>query len=264
MSVVHLWCDFETRSMLDIKKVGLDRYARNAEVLMMAWAVNDQPPQIWLPPAPMPEHVNQLINRPAAVKLAHNVAFERAILTHCLGITSPIEQWIDTAVIARYAGLPGRLALVSEFLGLGDKGKDKDGARLINKFSRPYRGKFRDAADHPEDWQKFQDYCRQDAVAEREIFRRLSKFFTPPPMEQRLWELDAKINERGIPVSMDYVRNAKQVVDAEKKRLAAELRELTGLENANSNKQMLGWLKAEGYEFGSLGKNKVEKALGTV
>ena len=62
MSVVHLHLDFETRSMLDIRQVGLDRYARNAEVLMMAWAVNDQPPQIWLPSEePMPEHLRLML-----------------------------------------------------------------------------------------------------------------------------------------------------------------------------------------------------------
>ncbi len=265
MSIIHLHLDFETRSMLDIRVVGLDNYARNAEVLMMAWAVNDQPPQLWLPADdyPIPEKVAWMLVKPEVVKLAWNAAFERAILTHCLGVNSPIEQWIDPSILARYAGMPGKLAKVSQFLKLGDKGKDKDGTRLINKFSKPFKGKFRDPADpkHAADWLKFQDYCRQDVIAEREIFHRLQKFFWPPEQEHKLWQLDAKINARGMPVNMDYVRGSKRVVAAEKCRLAAELKELTGLENPNSNKQMLTWLKAQGYEFGSLGKKKVEKAL---
>ena len=273
MGVVHLHLDFETRSMLDIKRVGLDRYARSAEVLMMAWAVNDQPPQIWLPSErPMPEQVECLLRGSAGIiKIAWNAAFERAILTHCLGINSPIEQWIDPSVIARYAGLPGKLALVSEFLQLGDKGKNKEGPRLIAKFSRPHKSKkigvhFKDWRDpkHAEDWQKFQDYCKQDVIAEREIFHRLRGFFALPEMEQKLWELDAKINERGMPVSMPFIRNAQRIVDAELGSMQQRLNELTGLDNANSGAQLLPWLRARGYPFRSLAKERVTKALETI
>jgi hypothetical protein len=45
--MTHLHLDFETRSRLDIKKVGLDRYAKSAEVLMLAWAVDDGEPELW-------------------------------------------------------------------------------------------------------------------------------------------------------------------------------------------------------------------------
>jgi len=250
--------------MLDIRNVGLDRYARDAEVLMMAWAINDQSPRLWLPhEGPMPEQVRMLLCSPAAIKTAWNAAFERAILRHSLGIVSPIEQWVDPSVIARYAGMPGKLAKVSQFMKLGDKGKDKDGTRLINKFSKPFKGQFRDFKDlkHAADWQKFQDYCRQDVNAEREIFHRLKGFFMPPSSEARLWELDAKINERGMPVSMRFVVNAKVIADAEMARLAAELKELTGLANPNSVSQLLPWLKARGYPVASLDKAHVARAL---
>lgn len=269
MSVVHLHLDFETRSMLDIKKVGLDNYARSAEVLMMGWAINDQPPQIWLPGDPerpfwlaFGQDVGVTFAK-GVVFCAWNASFERAILKHCLGFESPIEQWLDPSVLARYAGMPGKLAKVSQFLKLGSKGKDKDGTRLINKFSKPYRGKFRDPQDpkHAADWQKFQDYCRQDIVAEREIFHRLKGFFYPPPTERRLWELDAKINESGLPVSMDFTRNAQNIIDEEQEKLTAELKAITGLENPNSVQQLLPWLRERGYPFTSLGKKKVSSAI---
>lgn len=262
MSVAHLHLDFETRSPLDIKKAGLDNYARSAEVLMMAWAVNDQPPQIWLPAQEsIPCHLGTILTGEGVIKMAWNAAFERAILKHCLGIETPIDQWFDPSILARYAGLPGRLALVSEFLALGDKGKDKDGTRLINKFSKPHRGKFRDPANHPEDWQKFQDYCRRDVIAEREIFHRLKGFFWPPAQELKLWELDAQINERGIPVSREYVEDSARVVDYERVRLSTELQALTGLENPNSVSQLLPWLRDRGYPFSSLGAKKVARAI---
>jgi DNA polymerase len=269
MSVIHLHLDFETRSLLDIREVGLDRYARNAEVLMMAWAVNDQPPQIWLPSeGPMPNVVEMSLTRGSGVKIAWNAAFERAILTHCLGIVSPIEQWIDPSAIAKYAGLPGRLGEVSEFMQLGDKGKDKEGKRLIAKFSKPHKTKklgvhFKDPAapENAEDWLKFQEYCRQDVVAEREIFHRLVGFFNLPPLERKIFELDAKINERGMPVNMTFVENASNIVETEMSKLRGELKALTGLENPNSVQQLIPWLRERGYPYTSLDKSKVRKVL---
>jgi hypothetical protein len=47
----RLWLDFETRSMLNIKQCGLDRYAKDPEtgVLMLAWAFDEEEPRLWLP-----------------------------------------------------------------------------------------------------------------------------------------------------------------------------------------------------------------------
>ena len=46
---IFLYLDFETRSPVDIKESGLENYARNAEVLMLGWALNDGPVRLWLP-----------------------------------------------------------------------------------------------------------------------------------------------------------------------------------------------------------------------
>jgi DNA polymerase len=252
--------------MLDIKKVGLDRYAREAEVLMLAWAVNDQPPQLWLPEVvdaaiELPDELLTLIANPACVKIAWNAAFEKAIFRHALHINIAGDQWIDPSLFARYAGLPGKLALVSQFLKLGDKAKDKRGSRLIQKFCKPY-GKFKKYRETSgEDWETFKEYCRQDVVAEREVMKRLQSFFNLPEDEWSLWHLDQEINERGMPVSMEYVNECRVAVGIETARLQGELEKLTGLENPNSVTQLLPWLKKHGYPFNSLGKAKVLKAL---
>jgi DNA polymerase bacteriophage-type len=260
---VILTLDFETRSPLDITEVGLDRYSRNAEVLMLAWAVEDWDVTVWFPherPG-FPDDLRMLLDRPDVLKIAHNCAFERAILKHCCGIDSPIEQWCDTSVLARYAGMPSKLADVSEFLNLGKHAK-ADGTRLITKFCKPNKkGSFNDHATHPEDWAKFVSYCRQDVIAEREVYRRLSGFFALPEREKRLWALDAKINERGIPVDLTYINNARTIVTQEKTKLLAELKERTNVDNPNSGAQLLPWLRSRGYPYGSLGEKKVSKAL---
>jgi DNA polymerase len=262
--VICFFIDLETRSTVDIKEAGLDVYSRNAEVLMLAYALNDQSPQLWLPhEQPMPDDVLMYLMRREIVKVSWNFSFERAVFKHALGIDIPTTQALDPSCMARYAGLPSSLADVGEALGLPqDQAKDKDGKRLIQKFCRPKKdGTYKDWNSDPEDWARFCDYCRQDVVAERNILRKLEKGFMLPPRERKIWLLDQQINERGIPVDMTFVHNAKKIVDAERSRLMDELGKLTNLENPNSTKQMLGFLKENGYPYESLNQKMVKEAL---
>ena len=261
----HLHLDFETRSKLDIKKVGLDNYARNATPLMLAWAFGDDHVCVheFVRDAGEQFPYREALMDPLVKKVAWNSGFEQTIFRECLGIDIPDSQWLDPAVIARYCSLPGHLGQCGEALGLGEnEAKQKAaGTRLINKFSKPKKdGTFRDHTTDPEDWALFVEYCRQDVVAERTVFKKLSKFMLPE-QEQKVYMLDQKINRRGIPVSLEFVSAAKKAAAVAKARDMAELKELTGLDNPNSPKRLLGWLKSQGYPYSSLGAPKVRRAL---
>jgi DNA polymerase bacteriophage-type len=267
MTRLHL--DFETRSMLDIKKVGIDRYARSAEVLMLAWAFDDDEPQLWLPPLrtytgsyAMPAELYSGLLGCRVTKVAWNKRFEQLILKHVLGLDTN-GPWLDPAILARSGTLPGSLDGCSKYLNLEHLAKHaKEGKRLINKFSKPYKGKFREPADHPEDFALFGEYCQQDVRAEREVLHRIEKLFPLTPFEQRVEQIDAEINQRGMPVDMQFVREAKKLVEEEKLMLTARTRLYTGLENPNSNAQFLEFVRSQwGYPFSSLGKSKVAEAL---
>jgi DNA polymerase bacteriophage-type len=263
--VTRLHLDFETRSMLDIKKVGIDRYARNAEVLMLAWAFDDDEPKLWVPRHSLddpPQEVDDGLHDPNVTKVAWNKRFEQLIILHALGIKTGAGPWLDPAILARSGTLPGSLDGCSKYLNLEHLAKHaKEGKRLINKFSKPYKGKFREPADHPEDFALFGEYCQQDVRAEREVLHRIEKLFPLTPFEQRVEQIDAEINQRGWPVDMLFVREAKKLVDAEKIRLTQRMQEITRLANPNSGAQLLPWLSDRGYSYSSLGKSKVSQAL---
>ena len=232
---------------------------------MLAWSVNDQPPQLWLPhETPLPDALRPLLRAPGVVKIAWNAAFERAIFLFGkgLGLDIPSNQWIDPSLMARHASITGSLALASEVLCLSeDEAKMADeGKRLIKKFSLEYAKGHKKPHEAPEDFAKFGEYCKRDVIAERAIFRMLTRF-TLSPFETRLWQLDQKINERGMPVDLLFVQNAKSMAETEKEEMFAKMRELTGCENPNSPKQLLAWLKENGYPYGSLGKDWVNKAI---
>lgn len=266
MAACNLHLDFETSSRIDLRGRGLDNYASDpsTRILMMAWAMNDALPQVWFPQdGPMPEHLELLIRRPEIKKWAFNAEFERTILKKVLKIETPIAAWADPMIMARYASIAGNLEFVGKVLALPeDSAKLATGKKLIRLFCAPNKSQeFNTRESHPDEWQAFVEYCRQDVIAERVIADKL-RAFKLPPMEQKIYELDQAINERGIPVDMDFVRKASKIVEEERAELVTEMKALTGLDNPNSTKQLLEWLKTQQYAFGSLGAKWVRKALG--
>lgn len=266
MAILELFLDFETKSAIDLKVRGLDNYAKDpsTKVLMLAWALNDALPVLWFPheKPEIPEQLAVLLTRPEIIKIAWNAEFERVIFKEVLGIDIPPNQWTDPSTYAKYASIAGSLEFVGKVLGLPEeKAKLITGKKLIKLFSYPRKdGSFANHETQPKEWAAFVEYCRQDVIAEREILKKL-KAFTLPPLERKVWLLDQEINDRGIPVDRTFVTGATKIVSEERTKLLAEMLELTGLENPNSPKQLLEWLKTQAYPFGSLGKKWVEKAL---
>ena len=269
MAAVNLHLDFETYSEIDLKNVGLDNYLAHpsTEVLMLAWATNDALPAMWFPgDGPLPDHVRLLIESPAIAKWAFNSEFERSVAERLLGLKSPIGAWRDPMIMARYASIPGDLDFVGHVLKLPlDEAKMKEGTKLISLFCKPHttkkKGTFRNTKEtHPEQWAAFVEYCKRDVIAERLIAEKL-KAFTLPEQERKLYELDQAINQRGMPVDMDFVRKASVIVAEEQAELMALARAATGVDNPNSRDQMLAYLKTQGYQYGSLGARWVNKSL---
>lgn len=140
--------DAETRSDVDIKAHGVYRYfaSPHADVLFLSYKLDGGPVRRWEPPQPCPQ---EIINHCAANKVvtAHNAAFERLLWWHILtpryGWPRPaLEQFRCTAATAAAMSLPRHLGDLGEALGLAVQ-KDKDGYRLIQKFSVPIKRRSR-------------------------------------------------------------------------------------------------------------------------
>src|SRR5205085_8794504 len=115
--------DIESRSMLDLTEVGAWRYAAgpNTGVWCVAYAVNDDPPQIWTPDQPIPKVFFTAAGDPDWIVVAHNDAFERAIEEHILAPRYgwpivPIERHRCTMAMALACTLPGGLDGAAEVL----------------------------------------------------------------------------------------------------------------------------------------------------
>lgn len=257
--------DLETYSSADLKRTGAVKYAEapDFEILLMSYAFDDDPVALWdFTEQGTPAWLAPALLDPDLVKVAWNMAFERACLNKALGIYTPPEQWRDAMTLAAMNGLPMALETAGEALNI-EQQKLSTGKSLINYFCKPCKptiangGRTRNLPGHaPEKWQAFKDYCLRDTEAERTIYRRLLRF-PVSDFERRVEALDARINERGVLVDIEFVKAAIEIDAEGKKHNLAELQRLTGLENPNSVSQLKEWLEAVGVSCESLNKATV-------
>ncbi|EIQ4297156.1 DNA polymerase [Salmonella enterica] len=228
-----LYADLETFSETPIS-CGTHRYAEKAEVMLFAYALDDQPVKVWdlTTGQPMPPDLSAALNDPAVMTVWHNGGmFDSVVLRHALNIDLPPERIHDTMVQALAHGLPGSLSDLCDILGVAsDKAKDKAGRQLIMLFCkpRPKNSKIRRAtrSTHPEEWKRFVSYAGSDISAMREIYRKIPRWnFTPE--ERALWCLDQRINCRGVCIDTGLAQSAIAAVEQEQQRLAERTQAMT-------------------------------------
>ena len=263
MTVIH--ADVETRSPVDLRTAGAFVYFEHPEarVLMLAWSLDDGPVHIWTDGEPCPDELRAAIEAGSEI-IAHNAQFETLAfdwLTKNRGWPQArYDRYRCTAAMAAAMGLPRALGDLAVALGL-DAQKDKDGMRLIRKFSIPRRdGGWNEPEDHPEDWERFKAYCIRDVETEREAERRL---FPLSDEEQKVWLLDQEINRRGIRIDTSSAASAIRLADKSKAMLDREMRLATGgyVTRCSEPGKLVEWVASQGIEIGSAAKAEITDLL---
>lgn len=251
----HLSIDIETKSSVDIGKAGLYRYAQSDdfEILLFAYRYDNEEVQIidLAQGETIPETIAEDLKNPRIVKHAYNAAFEWYCLNHA-GYKTPLAQWRCTMIHGLYCGYTAGLDATGKAIGLPqDKRKLATGKALIRYFCVPCKptksngNRSWNLPKHaPEKWELFKEYCRQDVVTESAILARLDAFPVPDE-EERLWQMDIRMNAFGVKVDSELIRGALQVNEQSTILLEAEAKEITGLDNPNSSTQLLDWIHIE-------------------
>ena len=268
--------DLETYSDQPLAKTGVYRYVESPdfEILLFAYSVDGGPVQQIdlacgekIPPA-----ILAALEDDKVTKWAFNANFERICLSRFLGYPTgdylEPDSWRCSMVWAAYMGLPLSLEGVGAVLGL-EKQKLTEGKDLIKYFCQPCAPtksngqRTRNLPEHaPDKWMAFKRYNIRDVETEMSIQARLSKY----PVPDSVWEeyhLDQEINDRGVGLDMELVRQAIQMDGRSRSELTQAMKELTSLDNPNSVQQMKQWLSDNGVETDTLGKKAVAELLKT-
>ena len=268
--------DLETYSSVDLTKCGVYRYCESEdfEILLAAYSIDGGAVQVvdLACGEKLPEEILDALEDETVEKWSYNSQFERICLSRLLGYPAgnylAPASWRCSMVWASTLGLPRSLESVGAVLGL-EKQKLTEGKDLIRYFCVPCRptkangGRTRNLPEHdPEKWERFKAYNLRDVETEMQIQERLSRF----PVPDFIWEeyqLDQEINDRGIGVDMELVRQAIAMDARSREWLTASMQELTELENPNSVQQMKQWLADHGLETDTLGKTAVAELVKT-
>ena len=288
MIINEMSIDLETYSDVDIKKGGVYKYAEsdNFEILLFAVSINNGPVVVYDLACgdTLPDEILDALVDDNVIKWAFNAVFERICLSYWMKRNYPEKfksygdsndtvvnylnpvSWRCTMIWSAYMGLPLSLEGVGAVLGLKEQ-KMKEGKDLIRYFCVPCKptktngGRTRNLPEHaPDKWSTFVAYNERDVITEMGIKEKLHKF----PVPDFIWDeyhLDQTINDRGILVDMELVKNAIDFDERSKTDISAQMKDMTDLDNPNSVVQMKAWLSEQGLETDTLGKKAVAELI---
>lgn len=284
----NIFIDLETYSDVDLQKCGVYRYAEspNFEILLFGYSVDEGAVSVvdLASGESIPNEILIALTDECITKWAFNSQFERVCFSAYLRKNYPQyfksystgddtvkkyispKGWKCSMTWAAYMGLPLSLKAVGEVLKLSEQKMD-EGKALIKYFSVPCNptkvngGRTRNLPEHDiQKWNVFKEYNKRDVEVEMLIHEKLHKF----PVPDFVWDefcIDQTINDRGIEIDTDIVKNAINIDEKTKARLTAAIKEITDMENPNSVMQMKQWLAENGLMVDSLGKSEIKELL---
>lgn len=212
----------------------------------------------------MPEDLWECFKR--GILIAHNAAFERAITKYTLTryecltpeqrVTLqalPISRWRCLAAKAAMCSLPRKLEGTAYALSLPTQ-KDMRGHKLIKKYSKPRKP----SKHNPSLWwtdrrdlRAIYRYCLVDVQAEYELHQSIPDL---TPFEQSVWELDQKINDRGVLIDIPTVKKVLLLVNEEMKLITQRVNELSEgeVDSPTKREKLLRWVNTRGAKMANL------------
>lgn len=280
-----IFLDDETYSPEPITN-GTHKYAESCEILIRALALDDGPVAVFdLTPggrtwllngddltAPDTVYELQLVRALADEKQEiwiHNSHFDRTVERHA-GLDLPLHRVRDTMVQALAHSLPGALGALCEVLKVPqDAAKDKAGKQLIQLFCKPPGANLKRGRatreTHPEEWKRFLIYAGLDIMAMRECHKRMPKWNYPAnPQELALWQLDQRINDRGVPIDLHLAEAAVDAVALAQVGLRDRTQKMTdgAVESATKRDALLEHILAQyGVDLPDMQKATLERRV---
>lgn len=271
----HLSIDFETRSVLDVQKVGAHRYFEHpsTKVLCVAIATRDRA-EVFYDMDNLPQWALDALADDSLDIHAWNAAFERLCIKMICGPRHgwPVprgRRYKCTAAKSRRLALPGKLEKIGLPLDLADHFlKDKEGHKIMLRVSKPLpirkgqEGKGHQFDDDPVKLERLGLYCKRDVIAEEAAEKRLL------PMTEDDWEdyyFTERMNDRGVRLDVKLVKRLVYRAVEASRELDAQMADLTGgmVQTVGQVAQLKAWVEQEtGITLTTLRKEDYRDLLG--
>jgi len=252
-----------------IKGVNAAVYAEHPSARVISLAYEDK---LWVPGCQNPTDLFKHIVNGGLIE-AHNALFEFYIWYYICHKRMGwpmlhLSQLRCSAAKARQSGLPGSLGNLGEVLNPKEI-KDKRGTRLIQLLSIPKKPTkkcsdlYRSIEKYSDLYREMYMYNMQDVKAEQAISTMIPDL---DPLELKVWQLDQRINFRGVAVDVTGVKNCIKIFRQAEVKYTKELQEITGgaVQTVGEiTKRSAGdkWLISRGLDMPSLDKPSITEAL---
>ena len=256
--------DIETYSSVNLSKSGVYKYAesKDFDIILFAYSVDYGEIKVidLTKGEEIPQDIKLALKDIHVKKWAFNANFERVCLSKYLREDLSPVGWRCSMVLSAYVGLPLSLEAVGSVLNLPYQ-KLKEGKSLIKYFCCPNKENKRNLPTNDKlKWEIFKEYNKRDVLVEMEIQKRLKKY-NLPDSEWENYYLDQIINDRGIMIDKDFVREALICDEKYKKNVKEKLKNLTQIENPHSIVEMKNYLKKQNLSLLSLDKKYLREVL---
>lgn len=239
-----------------------------AEVLSMSYDLADGlGVRRWRPgqPDPVDLFAHLADGRPIE---AHNAMFERLVWENvCVRKYGfpPLNPYLlrCSMATARTNNYPGALDALGDVLGVETR-KDKDGKRLLDKFSKPRNPTKKDSrtrirpTDDPDDAERLYRYNDTDVIAEQQCAAAMEPM---TEAELQFWLIDQEINHRGLGIDRAGVRDCIAVLGEAIVQYGRECEQITGGIQPGQLQEIRGWLSAQGVSMPDMQADTVEMKL---
>jgi DNA polymerase len=255
-----------------LKVVGTRNYVQHPSfrVLCLAYNLKDGTgPKSWRPDMPPPQDLLDYVASGGLIE-AFNVEFEREVWNgYCVPKLSwpplSFEQLRCCMAKAVAFSLPPSLDDVGKVLKITQQ-KDAKGSAIMRKLTTPRQPTKANPAlkwepwTAPEEFARLYSYNVQDINAEGEASLRIPDLH---PRELEIWQIDQRINERGMQLDLSAVEDCIACFQAAQRRDEAELYRITNgaVGGVSEVAASLQWLRYQGVYLPNLDEDTVELEL---
>lgn len=262
--------DFETYSPEPID-AGVVRYSQHpeADIICMAYKIDDAPTEIWTPPSKFPAELARALATGRHKIYAHNAFFDFNIWCN-IGYpyyalpAAPLMQWVDTVALVNRYGFPTSLEKAGEVLNLPIQ-KQKSGAALIKKICVPTKEGRRPQMGYEytqTEMAQFVSYCKDDVNATYHLVKAMPSD-TLAPKEYEIWLLTQKMNLLGLPIDTETADKIFMYIDGFTEDLVKTMPKLTNgmVQKPTQAKRIIEWCATQGLKLDNLQAGTVDQLI---